>query len=174
MRSVKLCKNVGKFLLARNGESLKIICFSILQHYWPCVRVYYSLFTNDRQYCLHQLYKLSHCSPEEEVFKQILIIHSFAIKYRNHQIKEMFVLLYRTLIMTKFSHFVYTKLSLKVRKAAKIRNRCNQLQHLTQDSTWESDKNTIKHHKQEPSPFPAGEHKAAMNRRESMTNTRHK
>ena len=30
-------------------------------------------------------------------------------------------------------------------------------------------------HKQEPrgQPFPAGDHKAAMNRRESMTNTRH-
>ena len=33
-----------------------------------------------------------------------------------------------------------------------------------------------KRHKQsqEVSPFPAGDHKAAMNRRESMTNTRHK
>ena len=33
-----------------------------------------------------------------------------------------------------------------------------------------SDKNKIKHHKQEPrgQPFPAGDHKAAMNRRESM------
>ena len=38
----------------------------------------------------------------------------------------------------------------KVRKAAKIRNRYNQVPHLTQDTTWESDKNTIKHHKQEP------------------------
>ena len=33
-----------------------------------------------------------------------------------------------------------------------------------------------KHHKQEPrgDPFSAGDHKAAMNRRESMTNTRQK
>ena len=37
-------------------------------------------------------------------------------------------------------------------------------------------KHTIKHHKQGPrgSPFPAGDHKAAMNRHESMKNTRHK
>ena len=38
---------------------------------------------------------------------------------------------------------------------------------LTQDTTWESDKNTIKHHiqeSQEVSPFSAGDHKAAMNR----------
>ena len=31
----------------------------------------------------------------------------------------------------------------KVRKAAKIRNRYNQVPHLTQDITLESDKNTI-------------------------------
>ena len=48
---------------------------------------------------------------------------------------------------------------LKVRKAAKFRNRCNQLPHLTGDTIWKSDKNnTIKHHKQEPrgQPFPNG------------------
>ena len=38
----------------------------------------------------------------------------------------------------------------KVRKASTIRNRYNQVPHLTQDTTGESDKNTIKHHKQEP------------------------
>ena len=65
----------------------------------------------------------------------------------------------------------------KVRKEGKIRNRYNQAPHLTQDPTWESDKNTIKHHMQESqdvSPFPAGDHKAAMNRQESMTTTKHK
>ena len=42
----------------------------------------------------------------------------------------------------------------KVRKVAKIRN-----PHLTQDTTWESDKNTIKHHKGEPrgQPFPTND-----------------
>ena len=39
----------------------------------------------------------------------------------------------------------------KVRKEASIRNRYNQVPHLTQDTTWERDKNTIKHHKREPS-----------------------
>ena len=45
----------------------------------------------------------------------------------------------------------------KVRKAAKIRNRYNQVPRLTQDTTWERDKNTIKHHKREPigQPFPS-------------------
>ena len=46
---------------------------------------------------------------------------------------------------------------IKVRKAANIRNRYNQVPHLTQDTTWEIDKNRIKHHKWEPrgQPFPS-------------------
>ena len=38
-------------------------------------------------------------------------------------------------------------------------------------NTWDSDKNTIKHNMQESqdaSPFPVGDHKAAMNRQESI------
>ena len=64
----------------------------------------------------------------------------------------------------------------KVSKMAKIRKRYDQVTHLTQDTTWESDKNTINitNKRQEASPFPAGDHKAAMNRCESMTNTKHK
>ena len=38
----------------------------------------------------------------------------------------------------------------KVRKGTKTRNRYNQAPHLTQDTTWESDKNTNKPHKREP------------------------
>ena len=43
---------------------------------------------------------------------------------------------------------------IKVRKVAKIRNRYNQVPQMT---TWESDKNTNKHHKREPrgQPFPS-------------------
>ena len=75
-------------------------------------------------------------------------------------------------LFTGISNWKYAR-SIKVRKVAKIRNRYNQVPHLTQDTTWESDKNAIKHHKQEPrsQPFPADDHKTAMNRRESMTNT---
>ena len=63
--------------------------------------------------------------------------------------------------------------NLKMNKKAKIRNQYNQVPHLTQETTWESDK-THKHYTQEKSPFPAGGHKAAMNRQESMTHTKHK
>ena len=58
---------------------------------------------------------------------------------------------------------------------AKIRNPYNQVPHLTRDTTWESNKTTINitNKSQEVSPFPAGDHKAAMNRRKSMTITRH-
>ena len=47
---------------------------------------------------------------------------------------------------------------------------------MAQDTTWKSNKNTIytTNKSQEVSPFPAGKHKAAMNRRESMRNTKHK
>ena len=49
------------------------------------------------------------------------------------------------------------------KKEVKIWNLYNQAPHQTQDTMYESDKNTIKHHKQESqevSPFPAGDHKA--------------
>ena len=47
--------------------------------------------------------------------------------------------------------------SIKVRKTAKIRKQYNQAPHLTQNTTWERDKITIRHHKQEPrgQPFPS-------------------
>ena len=62
---------------------------------------------------------------------------------------------------------------IRVRKEAKIRKRYNQVPHLTQDTTWESNKNTINitNKSLKVSPFPAGDHKAAMNRRKSMKNT---
>ena len=65
----------------------------------------------------------------------------------------------------------------KSKEGTKIRNRCNQVPYLTQDTTWESDKNTRKHHteeSQEVSPFQADAHKAAMNSKDSITDTNHK
>ena len=64
----------------------------------------------------------------------------------------------------------------EVRKMAKIRNQYNQVPHLTQDTTWESNTTTINitNKSQEVSPFPAGDHKEAKNRHKSMTITRHK
>ena len=65
---------------------------------------------------------------------------------------------------------------LEVRKEARIRNRYNQVPHPSQDTKRESSKITINitNKSQEVIPIHAGDHKAAMNRRESMTNTRHK
>ena len=57
---------------------------------------------------------------------------------------------------------------------AKIRNLNTLVSHLTQNTIWESDKNTRKNHIkeiQEATPFPAGDHKAARNRQYSMTKT---
>ena len=61
--------------------------------------------------------------------------------------------------------------SCKVRKKATIRNQYNQVPQPTKDTTWESDKNTKKHYTQnnkDHNPFPAGNHKAARNRQNSM------
>ena len=63
------------------------------------------------------------------------------------------------------------------RMKAKIRNRYDQVSHLSQVTTWENDKNTRKHctqESQEVSPFPAGDHKTARKRQDSMTDTKHK
>ena len=64
----------------------------------------------------------------------------------------------------------------KVRKTAMIRNRYNQVPHLSEDTKWESNKITIiiTNKSQEVNYFPLGDRKAAMNRRESMTNIKHK
>ena len=69
-----------------------------------------------------------------------------------------------------------SKNTIKVRKTARIRNQYNQVPHLSQDTKWESNKITINitNKSQEVSPFPSGDHKAAMNRGESITNKGHK
>ena len=55
----------------------------------------------------------------------------------------------------------------KVRKRAKIRNRYNQVPHLTQDTNVKATNSQldITNESQEVSPFPAGDHKAPTNRR---------
>ena len=54
----------------------------------------------------------------------------------------------------------------KVRKRAKIRNRYNQAPHLTQDTNGKvTSQLDITNESQEVSPFPAGDHKASINRR---------
>ena len=66
--------------------------------------------------------------------------------------------------------------SIKVRKTARIRNQYNEVPHLSQDTKRESNNITIniKINSQEVRPFPSGGNKAAMNRCESMANTKHK
>ena len=63
----------------------------------------------------------------------------------------------------------------KVSNGAKIRNRYNQVPHLTQDTNGKvtnSQLDTTKE-SQEVSPFPAGDHKAHINRRaQNIANTR--
>ena len=48
-------------------------------------------------------------------------------------------------MLNEFLSFFTINTIIKVKKVAKIRNQYNQAPHLTQDTTWESDKNRIKH-----------------------------
>ena len=64
---------------------------------------------------------------------------------------------------------------LKVRKGAKIRNRYNQVPHLTQDTNGKVTNSQLDttNESQEVSPFPAGDHKAHINRR-AQRHSKHK
>ena len=70
-------------------------------------------------------------------------------------------------IVTEYAALIETK----VRKNANIKNRYNQVTHLTQDTIWESDENISKHHiqeRQEVRYFPTGDLNATSNRDGSM------
>ena len=60
----------------------------------------------------------------------------------------------------------------KVKKRAKIRNWYNQVPHLTQDTNWKvtNSQLDITNESQEVSPFPAGDHKATINKRAQKHN----
>ena len=60
--------------------------------------------------------------------------------------------------------------AIKVSKGAKIRNRYNQVPHLTQVTNSQLD---TTNESQEVSPFPAGDHKAHINRR-AQRHSKHK
>ena len=63
----------------------------------------------------------------------------------------------------------------KVNKGAKIRNRYNQVSHLTQDTNGKVTNSQLEttNENQEVSPFPAGDHKAHINRR-TQRHSKHK
>ena len=65
--------------------------------------------------------------------------------------------------------------SFKVSKGAKIRNRYNQVPHLTQDTNGKVTNSQLdtKNENKEVSPFPAGDHKAHINRR-AQRHSKHK
>ena len=60
-----------------------------------------------------------------------------------------------------------TTLIIKVKKGAKIRSRYNQVPHPTQDTNGKVTNSQLDttNESQEVSPFPAGDHKAQINRR---------
>ena len=78
------------------------------------------------------------------------------------------------LIDFMMQHFL-PAVTLKVSKGAKIRNRYNQVPHLTQDTNGKVTNSQLDttNESHEVSPFPAGDHKAQLNRRDKdIANTR--
>ena len=76
----------------------------------------------------------------------------------------------KTKIMLQFhpiTAFVKTYANIKIRRRAKIRYRYNQVPHLTQDTNVvvTNSQLDVTNERQEVSPFPAGGHKALINRR---------
>ena len=67
---------------------------------------------------------------------------------------------------TRYTIYNLQSLNIKVSKGAKIRNRYNQVPHLTQDTNGKVTNLTVDttNESQEVSPFPAGDHKAHINR----------
>ena len=61
----------------------------------------------------------------------------------------------------------YIDFSIKISKGAKIRNRYNQVPHLTQDTNGKVTNSQLDttNESQDVSPFPEGDHKAHINRR---------
>ena len=83
--------------------------------------------------------------------------------------------------MTSFVDICDVKSADKVSKSSKIRNRYNQVPHLTQDTNGKVIKLQLDttNESQEVSPFPAGDHKVHINRRvqihsDNKTEQKHK
>ena len=77
---------------------------------------------------------------------------------------------------TRDSDFIVKcNIDIEVSKGAKIRNRYNQVPHLTQDTNGKVTNSQIDttNESQEVSPFPAGDHKAHINRR-AQRHSKHK
>ena len=70
---------------------------------------------------------------------------------------------------------VFSHCDLELSRVAKIRNRYNQVPHLTQDTNGKVTNSQLDttNESQEDSPFPAGNHKAQLNRR-AQRHSKHK
>ena len=94
--------------------------------------------------------------------------HATIVRLSTKDIKRVLLILKKTdnIICTKFNltkYYLNNNLSIrKVSKGAKIRNRCNQVPHLIQDTNGKvtNSQQDKSNKSQEVSPFPAGDHKA--------------
>ena len=89
------------------------------------------------------------------------LISAFIIRFLESMISILTTSEILNSLDTRFSE------TMKVSKGAKIRNRYNQVPHLTQDTNGKVTNTQLDttNESQEVSPFPAGDHKAHINRR---------
>ena len=98
-------------------------------------------------------------------YSQPLLIIQFL---RDSKIKHIEVTNLRLFLPLRYHLIKMIKIVyIKVSKGAKIRNRYNQVPHLTQDTNGKVTNSQLDttNWSQEASPFPAGDHKAHINRR---------
>ena len=99
--------------------------------------------------------------------------HCFAIGFR-----ISVVIIWRELepLFRPLHFFPTEEPFVKVSQGAKIRNRCNQVPHITQDTNGKVTNSQLDttNESQEVSPFPAGDHKAHINRRTKAKQTQHR
>ena len=84
-------------------------------------------------------------------------------------------MIYQEIIVYEIYYGGGASYQLKVSKGAKIRSRYNQVPHLTQDTIGKvtNSQSDITNESQEVIPFPAGDHKAHINRR-AQRRSKHK
>ena len=118
------------------------------------------------------LYLFTNCLVYEISITQFQSRHPFYHPSYAVVKQTCFIVLYmkfQSLDWNQGIHFII------VSKGAKIRNRYNQVPHLTQNTNGINDKLTedTTNESQEVSPFPAGDHKAHINRR-AQRHSKHK
>ena len=135
---------------------------SILQYFRPSLsynlslRPLFCLFLSDR-------------------LRQVLLYHCLFMKCNTKYLYRIYVSGDQIMAVTVPKWVTVPMTGIRISNGAKIRNRYNQVTHLTQDTNGKVTNSQLytTNESQEVSPFPAGDHKAHLNRR-TQRHSKHK